>query len=359
MKILPLAMDDIGMLDKFLSTHQMLTKVLRLCEYKRELMGKAAEYQSDRRTSSVPVKGLHEAVEIVTRERVTRTPDVNVPLEVGRCRLPVSKPELIARLVSYQRLKLRCHVPLSIVAFNINLRRYIEDALLQSEEYVPVDIELYLPMPTEKFASMKRNRFVHEIAFAGFAVEIFVHRPGGNIGNSHWAWRIPDFDRDTQRSVDVSRALEHDLPTYHTWRMKNTLTEFFASLPLNVPKVVIRLAWDFIFPNSGAAGDNAKVKEIDERVRLIMSLEQHDLLLDLRALNGEMEDPAYDAFWRVLGAWLEEVTDGSCPERRHGDGGEGEAETEGFMPFAMSTRDMIAQVVLRSRRGTSTTTASW
>ena len=92
MQILPLAMDDIGELDKFLPTHQMLTKVLRLCEYKRELMGNAAEYQSSRRTSSVPVRGLHEAVEIVTRERVTRTLDVNVPLEVGRCRLPYQNP---------------------------------------------------------------------------------------------------------------------------------------------------------------------------------------------------------------------------------------------------------------------------
>jgi hypothetical protein len=44
---------------------------------------------------------------------------------VGLCRLTASKPELKARLDSVIRaLKLKCDEPLSIVAFNFNLRRY-------------------------------------------------------------------------------------------------------------------------------------------------------------------------------------------------------------------------------------------
>ena len=45
-----------------------------------------------------------------------------VAYKVGRCRLPVSKPELKARLVS--ALKLRCDESLSNVAFKLNVRRY-------------------------------------------------------------------------------------------------------------------------------------------------------------------------------------------------------------------------------------------
>jgi len=45
------------------------------------------------------------------------------PVTVGRCRLTLSNPVLKA--LWCQRLKLNCYVPLSNVAFDCNLRRYI------------------------------------------------------------------------------------------------------------------------------------------------------------------------------------------------------------------------------------------
>jgi len=50
--------------------------------------------------------------------------------EVGCCTLTVSKPVLKAKRLWFQRLKLQCDEPLSNSAFNFNLRRHNEGALL-------------------------------------------------------------------------------------------------------------------------------------------------------------------------------------------------------------------------------------
>ena len=80
--------------------HRMLTKVLDLCESKKQQMGSAAAYQSSVSRSLVPTREVDKATDMVTIERVAQTPDMYLPLE---------------------------------------------NALLEEELYVVVDMEQYLP----------------------------------------------------------------------------------------------------------------------------------------------------------------------------------------------------------------------
>ena len=97
-------------------------------------------------------------------------------------------------------------------------------------------------------------------------------------------------ERSAQHSHDVSRMLENQIPTYHTVRMKRRLISFFNTLPVSPSKAVLRVAYDSLFPSCGAAGQHAESNVIDERIRMIIELEEPDLLADLRVLNGQKEN---------------------------------------------------------------------
>lgn len=62
-------------------------------------------------------------------------------------------------------------------------------------------------------------------------------------------------------------------------------------------------------------------KEVDERVAKLVEeafeLDEPDILLDLRGLNGKPNATAFDKFWEELSAYLEEITP-AVDDCRHG-----------------------------------------
>ena len=88
--------------------------------------------------------------------------------------------------------------------------------------------------------------------------------------------------------------------------------------------------------------------ELDKRISQALEAEDADIIVDLRHFNTGRQSK-YDQFWEKCSEFLQETT--VVHERRHGD--------TCFMAKAISTRDLIAQVVSRCPEGTQIPSESW
>jgi hypothetical protein len=72
----------------------------------------------------------------------------------------------------------------------------------------------------------------------------------------------------------------------------------------NIKPAVLRSLYRDLTDDSSAA-TNQHTAEIDERVRLILDMEDPDVVLDMRALNAGHKSQ-YDVFWEESKKFLEE-----------------------------------------------------
>lgn len=89
-------------------------------------------------------------------------------------------------------------------------------------------------------------------------------------------------------------------------------------------------------------------EKVDERVKEVLSLENIDIIIDLRELN---EDAAckYEVFWDKCSEYISKCT--AVSERRHGD--------VCFMATAISVRDLTVQVTRKCLAGIPIPSESW
>lgn len=92
-----------------------------------------------------------------------------------------------------------------------------------------------------------------------------------------------------------------------------------------------------------SASSNLHEEEIDERVRLVLEMEDPDVLLDLRALNTGAKTQ-YDAFWDQCQKFLDEDIGTPVDDRRHSQ------------VTHLATRDLLEQVC---PEGTKIPSESW
>ena len=69
--------------------------------------------------------------------------------------------------------------------------------------------------------------------------------------------------------------------------------------------------------NNEAASSSAMVAKIDERVaQAVISIDDPDIVLDLRKANGNPKSTTFDRFWQEVQAYLDEMTL-AVDDRRH------------------------------------------
>ena len=97
-----------------------------------------------------------------------------------------------------------------------------------------------------------------------------------------------------------------------------------------------------------SASSNTEQSELDERVRLILDMEDADIVTDLRALNGKKRTQ-YDTFWSECENFLSE--DAAVDDRRHGN--------ITHLARAISIRDFVEQVKQCCPDGTLIPSDEW
>ena len=107
------------------------------------------------------------------------------------------------------------------------------------------------------------------------------------------------------------------------------------------PKFILRNIYRTLVSDGSLASSSAEA-EVDQCVaKAIVDLNDPEIVLDLRSMNGKVKSSHFDAFWNELQVYLDEINL-AVDERRHGD--------TLHLPFATSLRHLQELISDRLRQ---------
>ena len=160
---------------------------------------------------------------------------------------------------------------------------------------------------------------------------------GNSLGTLTYIWKIPEGPLDQTAVSRVFTHLSDQQSKYSTRAMCQNFLVKYNRLA-KIPKSVLRNIYRTLL-NDGTSVSCSAEAQVDERVaRAVVNLDDPEIVLDLRRMNGKAQSTLFDAFWSELQAYLDE-SNLAVDDRRHG-------ETL-HMPFATSLRHL--QEVINDR----------
>ena len=152
------------------------------------------------------------------------------------------------------------------------------------------------------------------------------------MGNYHFIWRAPEhvyIEACSSENIRLVENIKKEIPIFHTRLMKQ---EFYNLYGLISPKTKPFLLRNSLTGDSSAARTTSEA-EIDKRAAEALSMEDVDIVIDLRELNTNGKDK-FEVFWEQCACYLSSCT--SVHERRH--------DSISYMAKAISIRDLIEEV---------------
>lgn len=199
--------------------------------------------------------------------------------------------------------------------------KVISATISQLSDYVELDeklqlLKLYEPlfindfMPLDQY--MKR-KWVKNIAFS-YPVCMYCYAYGNNLGTLTYLWKIPEGDVDQSVTSRLFAQLSFEQKKYSTRAIRNEFMDKYTRL-VKVPKYILRSMYKTLVNDGSCEAEN----DIDCRVsRALIDLDDPDIILDMRQLNGNARNTQFDAFWNELQLYLDSINL-AVDERRHGD----------------------------------------
>ena len=129
--------------------------------------------------------------------------------------------------------------------------------------------------------------------------------------------------------------------------MKQEFYHMYGRLTPSTRPYILRNIYHSLTGDHSTARTSAK-KGVDERMAEALSMEDPDIVIDLRELNSNGKD-RYGVFWEKCAHYLSSCT--SVHERRHA--------SITFMAKAISIRDLVEQVAKLCPEGTPIPSKSW
>ncbi|XP_070538845.1 uncharacterized protein [Ptychodera flava] len=192
----------------------------------------------------------------------------------------------------------------------------------------------------------KRYYYVKDLVLP-FDSELFGYHRGGCNPSLWFLWKS-DKAIDMSRSNSVIHKIEQDLPVYHTRTMQKEFTTRFSLVCKASPSVMNDM-YKYL-TNDQSALPNKVSKEVQERLHLLLSSQDPDIVHDLRLLN-EGRAGVYDKFWDETEKYLNEKSMKAVDDRRHG--------TVCHMSVAISLPDLHEHVVARLPPNTQVPSLQW
>ncbi|XP_013398537.1 uncharacterized protein LOC106165011 [Lingula anatina] len=195
----------------------------------------------------------------------------------------------------------------------------------------------------------KRYIYISELILP-MSVEVYTYKIGNNQGSLHFLWKVParHEDRDLNTTNKLIHQIEKDIPVYHTREMRKRFRERF-SLVSNAKPVLLNEMYQFL-TNDSTAEECTTSKEVRQRLKFLLDVQDPDLVVDLRSMN-EGRKEKYQHFWDEATKMIEEKQLATVDDRRHGQ--------VCHMALAMSVPDFINQVSARLPAGSEIPSASW
>ncbi|CAB4378756.1 unnamed protein product [Rhizophagus irregularis] len=190
--------------------------------------------------------------------------------------------------------------------------RYFElDSDLKNNELFDfVDLDQYAPNDP-----IKKHNFIQDIQLP-VPAGLYRYPHGNYLGTLNFIWRVPDIEEASEYyetlKAQMITHINDIIPIYCTRQMKKNVFQkaIFTSLS---SKSVLSMLYHDLTGDASLANDQIG-KEIEERLRLMISLEDPSIIVDLRTNNG-FKGSKFDIFWDELDGYFNEHNNTVVNER--------------------------------------------
>lgn len=177
----------------------------------------------------------------------------------------------------------------------------VEQTLESMDMYFYLSLETYLPEDSHQhYAFVRRLEDGLNVSCV-----LLTYSTGNNKGNFHFVWKCTESEGENlEKSQTTIEAIKKVLPVIHTRAMRRQIQEKFGRLSHKVKPS------DFCFIYRELTGDctrgtNLTEKEIDQRVKDFLDMEDVEIIPDLCAHNKSRQK-SFDTFWSACEQVLNE-----------------------------------------------------
>ncbi|CAG8607329.1 5784_t:CDS:2, partial [Gigaspora rosea] len=196
----------------------------------------------------------------------------------------------------------------------------LDDLLSEKSFYEHVEIQQYLPND-----AIDRYKFMKELQLT-YPIGIY------RIQESE----ISNNKQDETLKARMLAKIHEELPRYFTRQMRKNVLNKYSYIQKVTPAVLRMLHFDLT--GNAAVTSDAVSRDVEERLRLMLTLADPNIIFDLRTNNG-FKGTKFDTFWDETGAYFNEQNLLTVNERRRG--------TVLYMPLTLSVRDLRETIVER------------
>ena len=222
----------------------------------------------------------------------------------------------------------------------------LNTAVSNSPMYKKIHVNDYAPKDRRQ-----RYLYVQELERGlSSSIFFFTYSHGSSVGNNHFVWRAPDHVSAEACSVENLRLIEEiksQIPTFHTRAMKQEFYDLYGRISPQSKPYILRSIYRSLTGDQSTSKTSSE-DEIDNRVAEALSMEDPDIIIDLRELNSNKSD-RFSVFWDKCSQFLSTCT--SVHERRH--------DSVTFMAKAISVRDLVQEVTKLCPEDTPVPSTAW
>lgn len=204
---------------------------------------------------------------------------------------------------------------------NVEMRTYEAQIGPVSKSYCHLfkymeTLEFYEEVCLDKFSPEERYTRRHWIDGISLPFPIMMYRfpYGNNLGVVSFVWKVPPQGGDQTSVARLITKLTNKQDIYSTRHMRREFLDQYKSF-VKIPKIILRNMYRTLTGDSSAA-ETTSQREIDERFLEALSLDDPDILVDLRKLNGNSNSRIFDTFWNELDDFVNELSP-VVDDRRH------------------------------------------
>ena len=165
----------------------------------------------------------------------------------------------------------------------------------------------------------ERRKWINNLKLP-VTLTLYRYPHGNNLGTMNFAWKVPDEVDQTLNHQTIAQ-LNKSQKLYFTRQMRTDFLDKYTHLSSRVSrksKAVLRNMFRTLVQDESAPTSAAEAA-IDDRVATcLLDLDDPDIVMDMRKLNGKPGSSEFDTFWLELSTYLEEVGP-AVQERRHGE----------------------------------------
>jgi len=219
----------------------------------------------------------------------------------------------------------------------------LEEAVMATEYYVPVFLNEFAP--EDRYT---RRHWIDQLSLQ-FPVMLYKFAHGSMIGTMSFVWKPQEDTNDPTKTSQVITKITSDQSKYASRAMRTEYLDKYSKLS-KIPKCILRNIYKALTGDASSGSCTAET-DVDERVSTaLLDLDDTQITLDLREMNGNPKCTKFDDFWSELEEYLEEITT-AVDERRQVD--------VMHMPLAISIRHLRDVITDQLQKKHNFTTCSF